>query len=220
MSWVPSSRRGTLWRALLGAVIVVSFTAATTAVAGLLEVNQFTKYFDVNPSIRNPGTVAPNPGNPQTLLLIGSDHRAGTPFKSANTDTMMLVRIDPNSSTINVLSVPRDLRVQIPEAGGLVTSKINATYSVGGPNLLIKVLRQQVFPGLQINHIIDVNFGGFEALVNAIGCVYTDVDHRYYNNTQFTNYSSIDIQPGCQRLCGTDALSFVRFRHPDSDLLR
>ena len=77
-----------------------------------------------------------------------------------------------------------------------------------------------MFPGLQINHIIDVNFGGFEDLVNAIGCVYTDVDHRYYNNTAFTDYSSIDLQPGYQRLCGADALSFVRFRHTDSDLVR
>ena len=77
-----------------------------------------------------------------------------------------------------------------------------------------------MFPGLQVNHIIDVNFGGFEALVNAIGCVYTDVDHRYYNNTAYTDYSSIDIQPGYQKLCGADALSFVRFRHTDNDLVR
>ena len=77
-----------------------------------------------------------------------------------------------------------------------------------------------MFPGLHVNHIIDVNFGGFEDLVNAIGCVYTDVDHRYYNNTAYTDYSSIDIQPGYQKLCGTDALEFVRFRHTDNDLVR
>ena len=132
---------------------------------------------------------------------------------------MMLVHIDGDSSTINVMSVPRDLKVEIPEGGGFATDKINAAYSIGGPNLLVKVLKG-VFPGLQINHIIDVNFGGFEDLVNAVGCVYTDVDHRYYNNTQFTDYSSIDLQPGYQRLCGSDALSFVRFRHTDSDLVR
>ena len=77
-----------------------------------------------------------------------------------------------------------------------------------------------MFPGLKVNHIVDINFGGFTDLVNAIGCVYTDVDHRYYNNTAVTNYSSIDIQPGYQKLCGTDALAFVRFRHTDSDLVR
>jgi anionic cell wall polymer biosynthesis LytR-Cps2A-Psr (LCP) family protein len=82
-----------------------------------------------------------------------------------------------------------------------------------------------VFPELQVNHIVDVNFAGFEDLVNAIGCVYTDVDHRYYNNTAgLTDYSSIDIQPGYQKLCGdqaiTGALAFVRFRHTDSDIVR
>ena len=116
--------------------------------------------------------------------------------------------------------MPRDLKVQIPEGGALATNKLNAAYSIGGDNLLVKILEQQVFPGLKINHIIDVNFGGFESLVNAIGCVYTDVDHRYYNNTAYTDYSSIDIQPGYQKLCGTDALEFVRFRHTDSDIVR
>jgi LCP family protein required for cell wall assembly len=133
---------------------------------------------------------------------------------------MMLVHIDPNSSTINLLSVPRDLKVMIPQGGGVFPGKLNSAYSIGGANLLVKILSTQVFHGLQVNHIIDVNFGGFEALVNAIGCVYIDVDHRYYNNTAFTNYSSIDIQPGYQKLCGSDALAFVRFRHTDSDIVR
>src|SRR6185437_6400558 len=47
-----------------------------------------------------------------------------------------------------------------------------------------------------------------------------DIDHRYYNNTAVTGYSSIDIQPGYQKLCGADALWFVRFRHTDSDIVR
>ena len=93
---------------------------------------------------------------------------------------MLLVRLNGSSQTINVLSVPRDLEVNIPGVG---QAKINSAYSAGGPNLLIKMLRQQVFPGLHVNHIVDVNFGGFEDLVNAIGCVYADVDHRYYNNS-------------------------------------
>jgi polyisoprenyl-teichoic acid--peptidoglycan teichoic acid transferase len=217
---IPRSRRGSLVRFAIGAVIVIAFSATTTAVAGLLQFKQFVADISITPAIKHARITIPHPGEPQTILIIGSDHRAGQPFKESNTDTMMLVHIDPKSSTINVVSVPRDLKVQIPEGGGLVTSKLNAAYSVGGPNLLVKVLKQQVFPGLAVNHIVDVNFGGFQALVDAIGCVYTDVDHRYYNNTQFTNYSSIDLQPGYQRLCGADALSFVRFRHTDSDLVR
>jgi LCP family protein required for cell wall assembly len=217
---IPDSRRGALIRFAFGAVVVIAFTAATTAVAGLLQFKQFAKDLSVTPPIKHAQVTIPAPGNPQTILVIGSDHRAGEPFSAANTDTMMLVRLDPNSSTINVISVPRDLRVEIPSGGGAYTAKVNSAYSVGGPNLLVKVLKAQVFPGLQISHIVDVNFAGFQALVNAIGCVYTDVDHRYYNNTAFTNYSSIDIQPGYQKLCGSDALSFVRFRHTDTDIVR
>jgi LCP family protein required for cell wall assembly len=220
VSLIPKSRRGALVRFAIGAVVVILFTAATTAVAGLLQFKQIAADFNLTPPISHAQITIADPGNPQTLLLIGSDHRAGAPFSAANTDTMMLVHIDPNSSTINLLSVPRDLRVELPEGGGLVSAKLNAAYSVGGPNLLVKALEGQVFPGLKVNHIIDVNFGGFADLVNAIGCVYTDVDHRYYNNTAYTNYSSIDLQPGYQKLCGTDALAFVRFRHTDTDIVR
>ena len=222
MRLMPHSRRGALWRAVIAAVIVIGASAATTAVAGLLQFKNLVN--DINAGVVIPhvqGVTLPNPGQPQTILIIGSDHRAHTPFNSANTDTMLLVRLNGSSSTINLMSVPRDLQVQIPGVG---TAKLNSAYSYGGPNLLLNVLKTQVFPGLRVNHIVDINFGGFQALVNAIGCVYTDVDHRYYNNTAVTGYSSIDIQPGYQKLCGTDpvrgALAFVRFRHTDSDLVR
>ncbi len=217
MSLIPRSRGGALLRFALGALIVVAFTAGTTAVAGLLQFKQLATYISVTPPLKHANVTIPSPGDPQTILVIGSDHRAGEPFNAANTDTMMLIRLDPSSSTINVLSVPRDLEVDIPGVG---TAKVNAAYSYGGPNLLIKTIKQNVFPRLVVNHIIDVNFGGFRDLVNAIGCVYTDVDHRYYNNTALTNYSSINIQPGYQKLCGAQALSFVRFRHTDSDIVR
>jgi polyisoprenyl-teichoic acid--peptidoglycan teichoic acid transferase len=166
----------------------------------------------------------PSSGTAQTLLLVGSDHRAGEPYRSANTDTMLLVRLDPGASTINVLSVPRDLEVRIRAAGGAYTAKLNSAYSVGGPSLLLNILRTQVFPGLEVNHIIDFNFQGFSDLVDALGCVYGDVDHRYINvndnDAAQTDYSSIDLQAGYQQLCGTQALQFVRFRHTDSDLVR
>ncbi len=222
MKLIPHSRGGMLWRSLVAAVLVIGFAAATTAVAGLLQVRQITQALDFTPAIKSLSTSVsvPAPGKPQTILLVGSDHRAGTPLKDVNTDTMMLVRLDPSSKTINLMSVPRDLRVQIPEGGALVTNKLNAAYFYGGPGLLIKVLQQQVFPGLKVNHVVDVGFGGFEKMINAIGCVYTDVDHRYYNNTAATDYSSIDLQPGYQKLCGANALSFVRFRHTDSDIVR
>jgi LCP family protein required for cell wall assembly len=219
---IPHSRGGMLWRFAVAAVVVIGFAASTTAVAGLLQVRQITQYIDATPAIKSLQTsvTVPNPGSAQTILLVGSDHRAHTPLKDVNTDTMMLVRLDPSSKTINLVSVPRDLKVEIPEGGAVVTGKLNSAYFYGGPGLLIKVLQDQVFPGLKVNHVVDVGFGGFEQMINAIGCVYTDVDHRYYNNTAVTDYSSIDLQAGYQKLCGADALSFVRFRHTDSDIVR
>ncbi|MDQ2895374.1 MAG: LCP family protein [Actinomycetota bacterium] len=217
MNLLPHSRRGSLWRFFVAAVLIICSTAAATAVAGLLQFKQLGADFNGSPSIAGAQVTVPQPGNPQTILVIGSDHRIGDAFNNARTDTMLLIRLNGDSQTINVMSIPRDLKVTIPGVG---VSKINAAYSAGGPNLLIKTIRANVFPDLHVSHIVDVNFGGFQALVNAIGCVYADVDHRYYNNTLYTNYSNIDIQPGYQKLCGADALAFVRFRHTDSDIVR
>ena len=78
-----------------------------------------------------------------------------------------------------------------------------------------------MFPGLQVNHIVDVNFGGLQDLVDAIGCVYTDVDHRYYNNTALAPTTRASTSSPATRSCaGPAALQFVRFRHTDSDLVR
>jgi polyisoprenyl-teichoic acid--peptidoglycan teichoic acid transferase len=225
MSLIPRSRAGALWRFLFAGVLVIGLAAATTAVAGLLQVKTIVTDLNQTPALKHAEVVLPSPGAPETLLLIGSDHRAGDTYRDANTDTMMLVRIDDSSSTINLLSIPRDLAVELPSGGVEAQQKLNAAYSIGGPNLLITTLKDQVFPGLVVNHIIDINFAGFSDLIDAIGCVYADVDHRYYNNTEQTDYSSIFIQPGYQKLCGDNqspsgALAFVRFRHTDSDIVR
>ena len=215
-----------LWRSLLAAVIVIGASATTTVVAGLLQVQDLVGYISVNPGVVSQQIRLPAPGQPQTILLIGSDHRAGEPFRGANTDTMLLVRLNAASSTINVMSIPRDLEVNIPGYG---IGKLNSAYSDGGYGLLIQTIRDNVFPDFRPNHIVDTNFTGFSDLVDAIGCVYSDVDHRYYNQSQPApspdNYSSIDIQPGYQKLCGDNqsvhgALPFVRFRHTDSDIVR
>ena len=114
MTLIPKTRGGALWRFALAAVIVVLFTAAATAVAGLLTFKQLAKEIDVTPAIKHARVVIPQPGQAQTILILGSDHRAHTPQSAANSDTIMLVRLDPNSQTINVMSIPRDLQVNIP----------------------------------------------------------------------------------------------------------
>jgi hypothetical protein len=74
---------------------------------------------------------------------------------------------------------------------------------------------------IPIHHVINVNFNGFARAVNKLGCVYADVDRRYFNdNSHGENYATIDLKPGYQKLCGQDALDYVRFRHTDSDFVR
>ena len=91
--------------------------AATTAVAGLLQVQNLVNDISFNKPIKSSQIKVPAAGAPQTILLIGSDHRAGTPYRDARTDTMLLVRLNGASSTINVMSMPRDLEVTIPGVG-------------------------------------------------------------------------------------------------------
>ncbi len=228
MSFLPKTRRGLLWRAFLASILVVGFAAGATAVAGLLQVNNLVQDFAGNAqSVK--GLTLPKPGKPETLLLIGSDHREGSSdYTGSETDTMLLVRLDDNSSTINLMSIPRDLAITTPSGG---IAKLNSIYSSdGGPTGLLKVLRAEVFPKLVVNHVVDTNFVGFSDLIDAIGCVYTDVDRRYYNvsGPGVNNFSSINIQPGYQKLCGgvhsptgtNSALAFVRYRHTDSDVVR
>lgn len=152
----------------------------------------------------------------ETILVVGSDTRWGE--TSGRSDTMMLVRINPDVKTISILSIPRDLRVPIPGHG---LDKVNAAYAYGGEKLLIATLRE--YFGISINHFIETNFRGFGQMVTALGGVYLPVDGRYYNHNTgslATNFANIDLQPGYQKLNAVQALQFVRFRHFDSDFYR
>ena len=78
--------------------------------------------------------------------------------------------------------------------------------------------------GLKINHVVNIDFLGFVRAVDAIGCVYTDVDRRYYHSNAGVapeeQYAEINIKPGYQKLCGKKALQYVRYRHTDTDIVR
>jgi LCP family protein required for cell wall assembly len=210
-------------RFVLGAVLIVLASASATAVAAWHEVDKVVAAFKSThriPNIKGVITEA-QAGQPQTILLMGSDKRSknssdyrrglvGKPLS----DTMILMRLDPKKQATALLSIPRDLKVQIPGYG---TDKLNAAYALGGARLTVRTIRA-LDPALKINHVINVDFHGFATAVNSLGCIFVDVDRRYYNQSNL--YSKIDIQPGYQRLCGQDALAYVRYRHEDNDLVR
>jgi LCP family protein required for cell wall assembly len=164
----------------------------------------------------------PLPGRPAVALVIGVDSRDGVGQGSDNTDAMMLVRADPATKTISLLSFPRDLNVPIYCSGSVVThNRINDALATCGPRGVLETVAH--LTNVPINYLITVDFHGFKKIVNEIGGIWIDVDRTYYNKnvgTAATDYSNIDLQPGYQLLGGGAALAFVRFRHTDSDLYR
>jgi LCP family protein required for cell wall assembly len=160
---------------------------------------------------------------PAIALVIGYDHRFGEQGPSRS-DTIMLVRADPATHSISMLSFPRDLSVPIYCGPGdfRFRGKINAAYATCKEPGALETVRQ--LTGLRINYLITVNFRGFKQVVDKLGGVWMDVDRRYYHSnaglSEGYRYAQINIKPGYQRLSGAAALAFVRYRHTDSDLYR
>jgi LCP family protein required for cell wall assembly len=207
-------------RFAIGGIIIVLLSATAVASAVLLEVHDSLNIIQNEsvpiPGVKNVLDEVPA-GDPQTILVLGSDRRygdsKGVPVRS---DTIIIVRLDPEKGATAVMSLPRDLKVDIPGYG---SDKINAAYAEGGPKLTVKTVRDLL--GIDIHHVINVNFGGFQRAVNRLGCVYADIDRRYYNSRGGPGgYATIDLEPGYQRLCGKDSLDYVRYRHTDNDFVR
>lgn len=167
----------------------------------------------------------PNPRNATVFLVIGYDRRAGDARgEPSRSDTVMLLRVDPQLKAVSMLSFPRDLKVPIHCPGKPVyTDRINAAYSLCGARGTLQTVKSLIAP-VPINNLVAVNFRGFREIVDRLGGVWIDVDHRYLNQNkgvgQGYTYATINLWPGYQHLNGVNALSYVRFRHTDSDLLR
>jgi LCP family protein required for cell wall assembly len=167
-----------------------------------------------------------SPSQPATALIAGYDHRAGLGTKSlagSNSDTLLLVRADPTNHTLSLLSFPRDLWVPIYCHGDVVYthSRINSAWSIcpGNNGPLATLNTMEHLTGLPINYFVTVDFHAFKQLVNQLHGVYMNVDQRYYIPPH-SGTSAINLHPGYQKLNGGEALSFVRFRHFDSDIYR
>lgn len=220
-----------LWvRFLTGSFVIVASVAAATSTSLLLYVS------DIASALRHGNRLAGvenildsvDGGAAQTILIVGSDLQpVGSSKKFQGlSDTAMLLRLDPDRDAIALFSLPRDLKVNIPDRG---IAKLNEAYTIGGPKLTLRTVRELTISaerpnGLPIHHLVNVDFTGFARAVNAIDCVYVDVDRRYFNkNSAFDgeeDYDEINVQPGYQALCGLEALDYVRYRHTDNDVVR
>jgi LCP family protein required for cell wall assembly len=201
-----------LWlRFLTASMVIVTSMATATAVSVLLFASDIAEGLGGIPGITQQ-LAETDGGDPQTILILGSDKRPTD--DTGRSDTAILLRVDPDREAISLLSVPRDLKVNIPRHG---VDKFNAAYSYGGPKLTLETVK--ALTGLEVNHVVNINFTGFADAVNALDCVYIDVDRRYFIAPE-AEIAEIDIQAGYQRLCGLKALQYVRFRHEDNDLVR
>src|SRR3954468_20701191 len=224
----PRVGAAVLAKGLAGVFTVFIATTAGVAGAGYLQIQP--------PAVPKGGPPAPppidnipeeelpevEPGGPRTLLVLGSDRRSKTSTDAKlygqaehpPSRTIGLVRPDPKRNRIAVISLPRDLAVTIP--GYADNTKINQAYDEGGAAKTLETVKYlfenataEKFP---VNNVIDVSFNGFQQAVNYVKGVYVDVDHDYHN-PEGTGFAAIDIKAGYQRLVGSDALAYVRYRH-------
>ena len=213
-----------VWARFLAASLLIIFSmAAATSISILVFLTDLANSFGGIAGVqRNLQNV--EGGEPQTILILGSDVRPGEEAadgvaEAGRSDTTLLLRVDPDRGAMTLLSIPRDLKVSIPKVG---IDKFNAAYTYGGPKRTLEVVKN--LTGLDINHVVNIDFNGFADAVNAIGCVYIDVDRHYFHSNEglayADQYAEIDIDAGYQRLCGYNALQYVRYRHEDTDLVR
>ena len=215
-------KRWTFWRILRWTLAVVLMSGVTVGGAVAYYVwNRLERITTTNdPNLKAADKVlAPvvdAASQPAVALVLGYDKRYGSGNSRGHSDTLMLIRVDPKTKILSLLSLPRDLYVNVP---GMGMRKINDAYAYGGAPLAIQTVSQVL--GVKINYYVPVNFHLFRKTVDIFHGVYIDVDRRYYHaNNSAGNYSAIDLQPGYQKLYGAQALQYVRYRHLDSDFIR
>lgn len=152
-------------------------------------------------------TGAPNTAG-RTVLFAGTDKRSeegvNDGVEGARSDSIMLVHL-PDSGTPSLISLPRDTYVDIPGHGA---GKLNSSYSLGGPELLVATVES--LTGLTVDNYVEVGMDGIAHLVDAVGGVELCLD---YDVTQ--DLSGLEWQAGCHEADGPTALAFSRMRYSD-----
>ncbi len=159
------------------------------------------------------------------ILLMGIDRRPGEAFIS-RTDSMMVISVNPAKNTISVLSIPRDLYVQIPGRGqerintALVYGSRDGDY-LNGAALAMETVSYNL--NIPIDHFVMVDFGAFVRIIDILGGIDIEVPYNIsdpeYPDMNY-GYDPFYLSAGLQHLDGTTALKYARTRHQDSDFHR
>jgi LCP family protein required for cell wall assembly len=208
----PWWRRITWKRALLGILGFIVFWLALSFVLFMISANQQANEVSdaTKAALDDSGNLLTSPNN---ILVLGSDRRPGE--ERGRADTIMLMRYGGGKAAR--LSIPRDTLVDIPGSG---PSKINAAYAIGGPALMIETVKQ--FLGIEVNHLVEVDFKGFPKFVDALGGV--DMTFETCIRSRFEGRTH-RFKKGENHLDGEEALDIVRIRKnecapEESDLTR
>jgi LCP family protein required for cell wall assembly len=146
--------------------------------------------------------------SPEEQEVFGTDKEIGGENRS---DTIILVQTDPRRDKAVIVSFPRDLWVEIPGKGsGKINSAFEGGIDGGGPQLVARTVER--LTGLDINHLLYVDLAGFEGIVDTLGGVDMCIPYDIYDPL-----TALDLEAGCQRLDGHDALGYVRTRHLPCD---
>ncbi|HET9720323.1 MAG TPA: LCP family protein [Solirubrobacteraceae bacterium] len=222
----PPRRRRYGWRLVLGCLIVLLASGGAAAVAVLEQVHTIVQDISVNKplTVDSRALAQSTFGQPETFLLIGDDTRSVFKYYHGYVpnlaNEMLLIRIDPSKPWISLISLPRELWVNVTEPNGTTyQNRLNSAYTFGTTTLL-KTIKQVT--GLSVNHVIATTFTQFEKAINKLGCVYDTIDERYYHNNANggAQYQNVNLQPGYQCLNGRDAEQFVSYRHTDTSQVR
>jgi len=159
------------------------------------------------------------PTQPFTVLLLGSDDDAKFVPERLNTQSMILVRVDPNTKQATMLSIPRDLWVQIPNQGW---GKISWAYQEGGTQAAIAAVESNF--QVHVDDYVWIGLNGLVRLVDKLGGVNLQVTNpvmdNYYpadlNTTDPYGYYRVAVLPGATHMDGVHALQYVRSRHGDA----
>jgi LCP family protein required for cell wall assembly len=158
--------------------------------------------------------------SPTNILLLGTDHAEnGQAGRSSDqhSDSMMLVRTDPSRHRLTYLSIPRDLGVTI----GGVYQKINGAMQLGGPKLAIQTVDELFGSQLQVNHVVVVDFGSFQKLIDGVGGIDVNVpeaivsnrfDCPYSSQTRCSQWQGWRFHKGVTHMDGHTALIYSRIR--------